>query len=75
MVAGTQAAVTKVNRTKNNRKPASSAALPTTLGAGLTPPAPANTTDKTVTCETQTVSYTSSPHSFGCPSLHYSKHS
>lgn len=57
MVAANQATVTKVNRTKTNRKPASTTALPTTLAAGLIPPAPAVTTDKTVvTSETQTVS-------------------
>lgn len=57
MVAANQATVTKVNRTKTNRKPVPNSALPTTLAAGLTPPAPAVTTDKTVvTSETQTVS-------------------
>lgn len=57
MVAANQATVTKVNRTKTNRKPVPTAALPTTLAAGLTPPAPAATTDKTVvTSEIQTVS-------------------
>lgn len=53
-VTGTQASVTKVNRSKTNRKPAATSVLPTSVTPGLTPTA-TTTGDKTCTSEAQTV--------------------